>query len=288
MKARRIVLSLTRINKSAAGAPPGTPAGLPERLSPEEPAGKPAGSLRLQVFLAHGGVSSRRGAEKLIAGGRVQVNGRIVQTMGEKVLPGDEVKVDGRPVGVEERFHYILLNKPPGYLCSSLDPQGRPLALSLLPPLKERLYSVGRLDFQSSGLIIFTNDGNFAGRISHPSSGIEKEYLVESSVPIPDRMLEDFSRGVVVEGVLYRPKEVSKTGQKSLRVVLVEGKNREIRRVFSYFHLHPVRLCRVRIGKVWLGDLEEGKTRPLTGEELSFFNALAGKPGNSKGENQWS
>jgi 23S rRNA pseudouridine2605 synthase len=260
---------------------PASPEGLPEEA---------AGALRLQVFLAHGGVSSRRGAEKLITGGRVRVNGRIVQTLGTKVLPGDEVRVDGRPVKTEDRFHYILLNKPPGYLCSSQDPQGRPLALSLLPPLTERLYSVGRLDFQSSGLIIFTNDGNFAGRISHPGSGIEKEYLVESSVPIPGRVVEDFARGVVVEGVLYRPRALSKTGQKSLRVVLVEGKNREIRRVFSYFHLHPTRLCRVRIGGVLLGDLGEGKTRPLTGAELDFFKAPApvNKPGNSRGEHQWS
>jgi 23S rRNA pseudouridine2605 synthase len=246
----------------------------------------PAGVLRLQVFLAHGGVGSRRGAERLITEGRVEVNGSVIRTLGTKVLPGDEVRVDGRPVRMEERFHYILLNKPPGYLCSSLDPQGRPLALSLLPPLGERLYSIGRLDFQSSGLIIFTNDGKFAGCISHPSSGIEKEYLVESSVPIPDRMIEDFSRGVVVEGVLYRPRELSKTGPRSLRVVLVEGKNREIRRVFSHFHLHPTRLCRIRIGNITLGDLEEGKTRSLTGAELDFLKTLADKPGNNKGENQ--
>jgi 23S rRNA pseudouridine2605 synthase len=238
------------------------------------------------VFLAHGGVSSRRGAEGLITGGRVEVNGRIIRTLGTKVLPGDEVRVDGRPVRIEERLHYILLNKPPGYLCSSQDPQGRPLALSLLPPVKERLYSIGRLDFQSSGLIIFTNDGKFAGLVSHPGAGIEKEYLVESSVSIPDRMVEDFSRGLMVEGVLYRPRELSKTGPGSLRVVLVEGKNREIRRVFSYFHLHPTRLCRIRIGKIMLEGLEEGKTRPLTGAELDFLKACADKSGNNKGENQ--
>jgi 23S rRNA pseudouridine2605 synthase len=125
------------------------------------------------------------------------------------------------------------------------------------------------LDYLSSGLIIFTNDGNFAARVGHPRREIEKEYLVESSVPIPDRAAEEFGRGVFIDGVMYRAKEIEKTGGKSLRVVLVEGKNREIRRVFSHFHLHPEKLLRIRIGPVHLGSLGEGESRPLTEEELS-------------------
>ena len=228
-----------------------------------------SGSLRLQVYLAHAGIASRRAAEKLIAQGRVTVNGKKIIAPGEKVLPGDDVRFDGEPVKTESKLRYLVLNKPPQYICSSSDPQGRPLALDLLPPCKERLYSVGRLDYLSSGLIIFTNDGKFAARLGHPRMEIEKEYLVDSSVPIPDLVVEEFSRGVVVEGVLYKPALVEKTGRKSLRVILVEGKNREIRRVFSHYRLHADRLERIRIGPVCRGELKEGESRPLTSEELN-------------------
>jgi 23S rRNA pseudouridine2605 synthase len=142
------------------------------------------------------------------------------------------------------------------------------LALELLPPCGERLYNVGRLDFLSSGLILFTNDGAFAAKVSHPASEIEKEYLVESTVPIPGRMIEEFSGGVLIDGILYRAGEIERTGVRSLRVVLVEGKNREIRRVFSHYHLHPKTLRRIRIGPVALGSLEEGKCRPLSSGEI--------------------
>lgn len=239
-----------------------------------------AAPIRLQVFLAHAGVASRRAAEKLIAEGRVTVNGRQITVPGEKVLPGDEVRVDGNLVKTESRLLYLALNKPPLYITSSSDPQGRPLALDLLPPCPERLYSVGRLDYRSSGLIIFTNDGAFAARVGHPSAEIEKEYLVESTVPIPDRAVEEFARGVIIEGVLYRAKEIEKTGNKSLRVVLVEGKNREIRRVFSHFRLHPEKLQRIRVGSVLLGNLKEGQSRPLTKKELSCL-LVGEKRGNS-------
>jgi len=233
--------------------------------------------IRLHVFLAHAGVASRRAAEKLIAEGRVTVNGRAISAPGEKVLPTDEVFFDGKQVKIESRLEYLVLHKPPFYICSSHDPQGRPLALELLPPLPDtmgrqmRLYNVGRLDYRSSGLIIFTNDGAFAARLGHPRSEIEKEYLVDSTVPIQDRMIEEFSRGLLIDGILYRARQIERTGRKSLRVVLVEGKNREIRRVFSHFHLHPEKLVRVRIGPVNLGSLKEGESRPLSGEELSVF-----------------
>ena len=228
-----------------------------------------AGAVRLQVFLAHAGIASRRAAEKLIAQGKISVNGRIISAAGEKVFPGDDVRFEGKPVKTESRLLYLVLNKPPLYICSSFDPQGRPLALDLLPPRKERLYNVGRLDYRSSGLIIFTNDGKFAARLGHPSAEIEKEYLIDSTVPIPDSMVEEFARGVIIDNVFYKPKNVEKTGKRSLHVILVEGKNREIRRVFSHFHLHPERLQRIRIGPVCMGELKEGESRPLTTDELN-------------------
>jgi 23S rRNA pseudouridine2605 synthase len=231
--------------------------------------------VRIQVCLAQAGIASRRACETLITEGRVQVNGRVI-TLGEKMLPGDELRLDGCLVRPEGRLRYLALHKPPGYLCSSRDPQNRPLALDLLPrDIRERLYSVGRLDYFSSGLIIFTNDGKFAALTGHPRAGIEKEYIVEASGQIPDTVLQAFASGLTIDGVYYRARNIEKLGRKTLRIVLVEGKNREIRRVFSHFHLHPARLHRIRIGPVLLGTLESGGARPLTEQEIQAFKDTA-------------
>jgi 23S rRNA pseudouridine2605 synthase len=228
----------------------------------------PPAKQRLQVFLAHAGVASRRAGETLIQAGRVAVNGEQVRIPGTCVFPGDRVEVDGVLVQPEEQIHYLALNKPAGYICAASDPQGRPLALDLLPPHKERLYNVGRLDLRSSGLLFFTNDGSFAARLGHPGAGIEKEYLVESTVPVSDAVIAEFLAGVLVEGEWYTAKRIERLGRKTIKVVLVEGKNREIRRVFSHFHLHAETLRRVRIGPVLLGDLAEGASRVLAKTEL--------------------
>jgi 23S rRNA pseudouridine2605 synthase len=228
--------------------------------------------LRLQVFLAHAGVASRRASEELIAAGRVSVNGQVVTAMGTRVLPSDDIRLDGVALHPETRFHYLALNKPPLYISSSSDPQGRPLAIDLLPRLGKRLYNVGRLDYRSSGLIIFTNNGDFAARVSHPSAKVEKEYLVEATGPIPDSLVEQFTKGLEIEKVFYRAVEILRLGRKALRVTLIEGRNREIRRVFSHFHLHPAKLHRIRIGPVLLGSLGPGESRPLTEDELKGLN----------------
>lgn len=226
--------------------------------------------MRLQVYLAHAGAASRRSAETLITAGRVSVNGKIVSVLGEKVLPGDQVCLDGVLVQIENQRWHLALHKPTDYICSSADPQGRPLARDLLPKnIKERLYNVGRLDYRSSGLIIFTNDGDFAAKVSHPSAGIEKEYILETSGIIPETVPEAFMQGIDIEGIHYQAVRVERLGKKSLGIILVEGKNREIRRVFSYFHLHLIKLRRIRIGPVLLGDLKAGASRALTNQELS-------------------
>lgn len=214
-------------------------------------------------------MASRRAAEEIIAGGRVSVNGVVITTQGTKVTESDIVLLDGKPLRLENRTLYIALNKPPGYICSSSDPQGRPLALSLIPATSERLYNVGRLDFLSCGLIFFTNDGSFASRLGHPSSELEKEYIVEATGPIPEAVVEAFCTGITIEGITYKAKSARKIGRKTIRIILVEGKNREIRRVFSHFHLHPALLRRERIGAVLLGDLKEGSSRSLTEQEIS-------------------
>jgi 23S rRNA pseudouridine2605 synthase len=222
----------------------------------------------LQVYLSHAGIASRRAAEDIIAHGRVSVNGLTITGQGSQVNDGDIVLLDGKPVQMENHVYYIALNKPEGYICSSYDPQGRPLTLDLLPMTKERLYNVGRLDFMSCGLIFFTNDGGFAARLGHPGTGLEKEYFVEASGVIPDAAADALVSGITIGRVSYKAKTAEKIGRKTLRIVLVEGKNREIRRIFSHFHLHPIYLCRTRIGPVLLGNLKKGSSRHLNKKEL--------------------
>ena len=235
--------------------------------------------LRLQVFLSHAGVASRRASEDLILQGKITVNGVTVTKLGTKVQSEDIIRVDGKQIAKEKVFHYIMLNKPPGFLCSSKDPEGRPLALELLPAaIAERLYNVGRLDYQSSGMIFFTNDGDFAAVLGHPRSEIEKEYFVESTVPVPDRAIDDFLRGVTIAGEHFKALHIIRLGKKSIRIILIEGKNREIRKVFSHFHLHPSLIRRIRIGNVELGDLPEGQTRPLSIKEISSLTVKKERP----------
>jgi 23S rRNA pseudouridine2605 synthase len=241
-------------------------------------------AIRLQVYLARAGIASRRSCETLVSAGRIAVNGQVASLPGEKVLPGDEVRMDGHLVKLETSLHYLALHKPQGYICSSRDPQNRPLALDLLPrEIHERLYNVGRLDFLSSGLIFFTNDGEFTARVGHPRSGIEKEYIVEATGQIPDMVPQAFAEGLTIDGVFYRTREIERLGRKSLRILLVEGKNREIRRVFSHFRLHPARIHRIRIGPILLGELEAGDSRPLTNREIQDLSNLADRAGKENG-----
>lgn len=231
--------------------------------------------IRLQVFLAHCGIASRRACEKIITDGRVSVNGEIVRELGTKVSSTDEVSVDGKKVFHEERKLYVLLNKPEGFVCSSSDEKGRPVACDILKKkYSERLYNVGRLDMFSRGAILFTNDGEFAARLSHPSGEIEKEYHVETSYPLPEDLAEKFKKGIRVDGVFYKAKEAEVLNSHKMRIVLVEGKNREIRNVFREFHAAIRNLKRVRIGNLPLGDLKEGEFRELTEKEVKSLLKL--------------
>ena len=227
-------------------------------------------SYRLQHYLAKCGVGSRRSNEQLIADGRVKVNGQVVTALGTKVSRNDVVEFDGKRVFFEENLRYILLNKPTGYVCSLSDEKGRMVASDILKPYySERLYNVGRLDMFSSGLIIFTNDGEFAKKLMHPSSQIEKEYIVETSTNVPEELVKKFTKGLRVEGVFYRCQKAELLNARKVRVVLIEGKNREIRKVFAEYGLGIKSLQRVRIGKVEIGDLKEGNFRELTSEEIA-------------------
>ena len=231
--------------------------------------------IRLQAFLAHCGVASRRASEKIILDGRVSVNGQVVTELGTKVTSDDKVLVDGKPVKLEENKRYVLLNKPAGYVCSNSDEQGRDSAIDLLKEYySERLYNVGRLDMFSSGLIIFTNDGDFAARLSHPSSELEKEYIVDSSLPLPRTLAEELMHGVRIDGVFYKCKFAKELNSHRMQIVLIEGKNREIRRVFESRNVAIKRLVRVRIGNVEMNKLAPGGHRDLTQEEVKGLLAI--------------
>ncbi|MCR4821356.1 MAG: rRNA pseudouridine synthase [Treponema sp.] len=231
--------------------------------------------VRLQAYLAHCGVASRRASEKIILDGRVTVNGNVVTELGTKVTEKDRVCVDGKAVSLEEKKRYVLLYKPLGYVCSQSDEKGRPCAVDILKEsYSERLYNVGRLDMFSHGALIFTNDGDFAAKLSHPSAEVEKEYIVESSLPLPRFLAGDFEKGVRVDGVFYKAKEAEELNSHRMRVVLIEGKNREIRRVFENAGVSIRNLCRIRIGNIELGDLEPGQFRDLTPAEVSNLMKL--------------
>ncbi len=248
--------------------------------------GEKSDKMRLQVYLAHAGVASRRACEQFIADGRVTVNGVCITEPGSKVSAEDSVCVDGKPVYIEETKRYILLHKPAGYVCSLSDEKGRAVAADLLKEAySERLYNVGRLDMYSAGLIIFTNDGQFAAEISHPSAEIEKEYIVETSLPVPPGLVEKFMHGVRVDGVFYKCVTAEQLGTRRVRVVLIEGKNREIRHVFEYFGAAIKRLTRMRIGSIENGGLQAGQFRELTPSEVSSLLRMAhrNKSGDSDG-----
>ena len=231
--------------------------------------------IRLQAFLAHCGVASRRASEQIILDGRVCVNGSIVTELGTKVTDSDIVTVDGKRVHLEERKCYVLLNKPAGFVCSSSDEKGRQVAADLLrDSYKERLYNVGRLDMYSKGMILFTNDGDFAAKLSHPSSQVEKEYIVETSQDVSEETAKLLEKGVRVDNVFYKCQRCDILKPRKIRIVLIEGKNREIRKMLESQNIGTRSLVRVRIGNVNLDDLRPGEHRNLTDKEVKGLLAL--------------
>ena len=251
--------------------------------APEDNENSDKQEMRLQVYLAHAGFASRRACEKIIAEGRVSVNGTLVTDMGSKVRTGDTVLLDGKPVHPEARKCYVLLNKPAGFVCTLSDEKGRPTAVSLLKEAySERLYNIGRLDMFSSGAILFTNDGDFAAKIEHPSAQIEKEYVIETAQDFPPELLTRFERGIRVDGIFYKCRSAAAVNRRKLRIVLVEGKNREIRRVLDSFNCTIKRLVRVRIGNLELGTLKAGEFRDLTAKERQALLDLATESQNEE------
>jgi 23S rRNA pseudouridine2605 synthase len=225
--------------------------------------------IRLQVYMAHAGVASRRKCEEIIALGKVTVNGTVITKPGFKVSKDDEVIFERRRLFPVKNHVYIALNKPVKYISSMHDPEGRDLAVDLIKSdYSGRLYNVGRLDYMSSGLLLFTNDGEFARKISHPSSGIDKEYLVETKELVKEADLLSMKKGVWIGGELYRIRSFTTTGGRRVKIVLLEGKNREIRKIFSRFNYNVKRLQRTRIGAVELKGMAPGQYRFLGEKEV--------------------
>lgn len=229
-------------------------------------------NVRLQKFLAEAGVASRRAAEQLILAGRVSVNDQPVTTLGSKVDPThDEVSLDGKPVFLKRKL-YVALHKPRGCVCSRKDERDRPTIYDLVPKEWDSIYSVGRLDFASEGLLFLTNDGEFALRLTHPRYGVRKRYVVTVEGRVENAMLREFERGVWQGGdklKAERARLLSGSGSQSLvEIELAEGKNREVRRMFESQNLIVKRLVRTQVGKIKLGELKTGRWRALTPAEI--------------------
>lgn len=237
--------------------------------------------IRLQKYLAECGVASRRASEKLIVDGRVSVDGHVVTELGTKVEPSThKVTCDGKPVFREEKV-WIMLNKPTGVICTSDDPEGRERVIDLIPDLPGRLYTVGRLDVMSEGLILLTNDGELAHRLMHPRHHIEKKYQVwidrELSDQDIDRMLKGLNcRGETLKALRVEPLKRMIASQPGYTLTLGEGRNRHIRRMMEALDCKVIRLLRVSVGPLRLEKLRAGEHRELDSWEVEKLRKAVG------------
>ncbi|HUB31323.1 MAG TPA: pseudouridine synthase [Terracidiphilus sp.] len=283
-------LGLTQSEVTSEPAPPIATGGSDHGQEAEDLAAtedaRPAPKLeRLQKILAQAGVASRRHAEELITEGRVQVNGKTVTVLGSKADPArDHIRVDGKLLHGAERRRYFVLNKPKGYVTSVTDPEGRPTVMQFFAKLGERLYPVGRLDYQSEGLLLVTNDGELANQLTKAASGVEKTYLVKIAGRPGEAMLDRLRKGIAIEkdklgsGKVHtapaRIHQVRPGENPWYEVVLIEGRNRELRKMFEEIGHHVEKIRRVGYGPLAL-DVDPGKIRELRPEEVRALQLTA-------------
>ena len=228
--------------------------------------------IRLQKYLSIAGICSRRHGEELILAGEVWVNGKVITELGTRVDPlADTVEIDGKPVLFRQRLVYIALNKPMGYVTSCEQP-GEKLVTDLVN-VPERIYPIGRLDKDSTGLLMLTNDGPLHHRLSHPSFDHEKEYVVTLANPISDIALQKMADGILLSGKRTRPAEIHRISLRRFRIILKEGKNRQIRRMVQKVGQDVLQLHRIRIAGIRLGKLDSGKWRYLDSDEIEALTA---------------
>jgi 23S rRNA pseudouridine2605 synthase len=237
-------------------------------------------SVRLQKYMAECGVASRRKSEELITQGKVRINGRIA-VLGDKVNPSkDKVTLNGKRLAAAKKSVYIMLNKPRGYITTMNDEQGRKCVASLVGDIKARVYPVGRLDRESEGLLIMTNDGEFANALMHPSTHVPKTYRVTIRPEITEKQATQFRNGIDIDGYVTAPCDlkVIEVGDNRTvaEVTLYEGKNRQIRRMFEALGIEVARLKRIKVGSVKLGMLKQGAYRNLTETEIYSLMKAAG------------
>jgi 23S rRNA pseudouridine2605 synthase len=235
---------------------------------------------RLQKVIAHAGVASRRKAEQLILEGKVTVNGKVVKELGVKVSQNDKVEVVGIPIEREEPV-YFLFYKPRGVISSVHDEKGRKVVTDFLPQIKQRVYPIGRLDYDTSGLLLLTNDGEFANLLMHPRNEIEKVYIVKTKGIPPKEKLKALQKGVMLEDGKTAPAKVKmlsldkQKGTSIIEIIIHEGRNRQVRRMFEAIGSPVLKLKRERYGPLTLEGLTAGETRELTPHEVKQIRTMA-------------
>lgn len=234
--------------------------------------------MRINKFLADKGIASRRHADEIISAGRVKING-VTATLGASVEETDEVTLDGQPIAqTEKKEEYYIMNKPKGVVCTVSDDRGRKTVMDLLPEWVGRVFPVGRLDYATEGLLILTNDGDMAFRLTHPKTEIPKTYMAKIEGTLTEKDLNPIRSGIELDGVLTKKckahiVETNKTYTK-VHVTITEGKNRQVRRMFEAIGKNVELLKRVSIGQLKLSGLDRGQLRPLTVEEIAYLKGL--------------
>ncbi len=234
--------------------------------------------IRLNKYIAQSGLTSRRKADQLIAAGNVKINGITVHELGTEVGPGDTVEVNGDVISLHKKLVYYMLNKPVGYVTTLSDEKGRPIVTDLLGDVTERVFPVGRLDYNTSGLLIMTNDGDLANKLAHPKHHVYKTYRAEVTGVLSDERLAKLRKGVDIGGFITSPARVKvlkqTRGYAVAEIQIREGKYRQVRRMFKAVGNKVVSLQRVAMGELYLGRLMEGHYRKLTPEEIEYLKKI--------------